>query len=467
MSKSLSEVEVAQMLQSIEHEAGLFKLFVRGYSPWRLMRFPVGVAIQGLPFNAPALPKKIIFKACLRSLRDLIFLPQADYVVKSFSSALRVGTPAGYEDLYFEDILRKIPNGIRLHSINAVGFTSHEPAWKGGHIDVTALLVLGSVLARIFPVRGRGSYETIYSAIAPHVPKGQLSKRRIQRIFSSFWWQSILYQWLLHRIGATSVVVADTGERALLKAARNMGCQFVELQHGIFTPNHPDALPVNEGLSPSQAGLLVPDIVAVYGKYWVDIHKHTLLGQFGRIKAVGSSFIERLRASHGVGEKNKSLRILVTTQGVARLELIAFLQEFLSKSSSLFILDIKLHPAYDQSTAVYMQAFGEDRRVNIIPGSSSPDTYQLLMKSDLHISISSACHYDAVGLYVPTIILALPGHEIALGLVENSEALLVKSGGELADLVDSRSWIQVTNIMAEKYYRPKFTENLLELLTIK
>jgi hypothetical protein len=465
MKKYLSEADAAAELQRLEDEHELFSLRVRGFSPWRILRFSVSLALQNIPSKPPRLPKILIIRACFRFLIDVARLPKTQsYAVKSFASALRSKTPAGYDDVYFGSLLKVVPGGVRFYSVNAAGFDDRISAWRGPTVDTTAILVIASLLARILPVRDRDHvYERIALAINGGISSQYFSANRIRRTFSAFWWQSLLFSYLLRYTGVKTVFVADTGERAMLKAARTNNCMFVELQHGVFTQNHPDTLPNKHGLDASDRGLLLPDMIGLYGSYWVNSHKHTLLGYSGRIKSVGASFIEELREQRQTKLTNEdSMRLLVTTQGIAREELINFLREFLHNCSVSFVLDIKLHPMYDISTEIYQEAFSKDARVNIISGAMSPDTYELLTTCNLHLSISSACHYDAIGLQVPTIVLGLPGHELVLNLVLAGEVLLARNGAELADIVANKSWLPVPEFVADKYYQFGFSETLIK-----
>jgi hypothetical protein len=462
MKKYLSEAEVAAELQMLEKDYGLFSLRVRGFSPWRILRFPVGLALQNIPFQAPSLPKPLLFKACIRSLIDIARLPRAQsYAVKSYSSALRSKSSGGYDDVYFGALSKTFQGGVRFYSVNAAGYDKRLSLWQGATADTTAIVVIGYILSLCFPLKeGDDVFEKISTVIASRLGGNFFSPTRIRRMFSAFWWQSLLYSYLLRYTGVKTVFVADTGERALLKAARENHCLFVELQHGIFSPNHPDALPINSELDSSDEGLLLPDMIGLYGDYWFNIHRHTLLGKTNRIKPVGASLIEDFRLRRQANVHEGFLSLLVTTQGLAREELITFLREFLSACPSPFILNIKLHPIYDMNPEPYRDAFGADGRVNIISGKAQPDTYELFTTCNLHLSISSNCHYDAIGLQVPTIVLGLPNHELVLNLVLAGEALLARNGVELADIVATKSWLPVPELVADKYYRHGFYETL-------
>jgi hypothetical protein len=73
--------------------------------------------------------------------------------------------------------------------------------------------------------------------------------------------------------------------------------------------------------------------------------------------------------------------------------------------------------------------------------------------SDLHLSIYSACHFEALGIGTPTAILALPGHELVQELAARGDAILIDSPERLADLVTRRSWGTVTAQTSDRYFR--------------
>lgn len=465
MIKSFSESEASAQLQQMEQQFGLWSLRHDGFSPWRIVRFAVGLELQNLPFRSNELATGELVRACARSLFDLI-RPRRPfrYAVKSYSSALRVRTEAGYEDTYYEALLQNTQGGVRLYSFNATGYDRRPMSWRGPNIDTTLILVTGALMGRLFPLKGGDQvFVTIAMAIRSRVGKDKFPAARLRRMFSSFWWQAKFYRWLLKYLRVKTVFVADTGERALLKAARENGCQFVELQHGIFTPNHPDALPCDPDLNADDHGLLLPDIVATYGRYWADTHRQKLLGVCDRIRPMGASFIERLRERRcRIACEEDAVHLLVTTQGIATDALISLLKEFLNSCHTPLRLDIKLHPAYDPRPDHYTAALGCDSRVNVIPGSAEPDTHSLLADCNLHLSISSACHYDAIGLQVPTAVLALPNHELVLDLVRTGQAILVQTGSQLAQIVADKSWKPVPLEVAQSYYSPGFANNLSE-----
>jgi hypothetical protein len=123
-----------------------------------------------------------------------------------------------------------------------------------------------------------------------------------------------------------------------------------------------------------------------------------------------------------------------------------------------------LHPGYEAEATHYDAKFSEDPRVVLWRGNSKPDTYEMIATSDLHLSISSACHFEALGIGTPTAIVALPSHELVLGLAERGDAILIHSPQELADLVLSRGWGVVPAQTSHYYFQPEHVANLRAVL---
>ena len=149
-----TELEVAKALSRFENRFQAYKLTVNGISVWRLLRSPVGYAMQDLPLVIPNLRLWSLMYVSLRSLWDMIRKPSGNirYVVKSYTSALRYSLDGITEDVYFGQLLRQEPGGLRLNSLN----TTVNPKFNQGAdqaLDCTAIRVVASFMALIFHLR--------------------------------------------------------------------------------------------------------------------------------------------------------------------------------------------------------------------------------------------------------------------------------------------------------------------------
>lgn len=435
----LTEKDVAQQLAEAEASQGLFSFALGGVCLWRLLRAPVGHSLQGLGLQSRGQGGRLqLAKRGLRSLLGIFRVLLGGrrlYIVKTYSSALRTERPDGYSDVYFDEFLEQVPAGSKWSFCNSSAFSERDRRARIRiDLDTTFIQIASAVLAIFFPFhRAASDYALLAAAANRAFGDGTLEADQIRKVYAKFRWQVWFYSLLLGRLQPTAVFVADTGEYALMRAAQLRGIRFVELQHGIFSPDHPDALPA-EALTQAGGDLLLPDVLAVYGQYWRDRLSTSALSSLERIVPCGCAAIEEYRSLRAVAQDAclsvRPLRVLLTAQGFSVSELVGFIQEFLFRLKRPIELNIKLHPIYDDSKSY--EILTSDERVNLLESSHNTPTHQLIAESDIHLSISSACHYDALALGVPTIVLGLPGHELMHPLVAMGAALFADLPATLA-----------------------------------
>lgn len=420
----LTENVVAQQLADAEASQELFSFTLGGVSLWRLLRAPVGHSLQGLGLQSqPQGGRLWLISRGLRSLLGILRLLLGGrrlFIVKSYSSALRTLKPDGYVDVYFDKFLEQVPGGSKWSFCNSSAFAEREARARIRiDLDVTFIQIASAILAIFFPFyRSACEHAQLASAANRAFGAGTLDSGQVRKAYSKFRWQVWFYSLLLGRLRPGAVFVADTGEYSLMRAAQLKGIRFVELQHGIFSPDHPDALPA-AALTQARGDLLLPDVLAVYGQYWLDCLSTSALASLGRIVPCGCAAIEEYRSLRAAVQDSVPtagpLRVLLTAQGFSVAELVRFIQEFLLHRVRPIELNIKLHPIYDDAALYAILA--SDERVHILESAHNMPTHQLIAESDIHLSISSACHYDALALGIPTIVLGLPGHELMQPLV--------------------------------------------------
>jgi hypothetical protein len=464
-----SESKVAEKLISFEKKTKAYSYTVRGVSVWRLIRSPVGYAMQDLPIFMPRLKLYDLLIACMRSMWDMITLSESvRYVVKSYSSAMRVSDEGYLEDIYFHELLSKESGGLRLSSLNTVVGPSVADGERTKSFDCTAILVIASIMAFFFPVRDKTDvFKKLSEEIEKELDIQHFPATYIRQSFSSFWWQTLLFDRLFQKLSPQVVIISDAGERAVIAACRRSRIKVIELQHGVFTNNDPDCLPFDAFDDANERSLLLPDVLALYGDYWVEKHKNTLMGRLGRITVVGADIIDRYRDKRTslCNSRSNCLKFVVTSQGLDREQLINFLLEFLSKCSEPCKLYIKLHPIYDVTRSPFVDAFGDDERVHIISGLEEPNTLDLIVDADLHISIASACHYEALGIGCPSLVLGLSGHEPVYDLIQEGYTLYATTPEELVQIVKKKCFKTSRNAPSEIFYSKGFVRRISALIS--
>lgn len=467
-----SEKEAAEIIRRFEGKHRLFGYAVNGVSVWQILRFSIAMDLQNIPVKRPSMPRSTSLKHSLIGLMKIAKLiilgKKSEYWVSTFISALRLRRDNCYRDICFDSLLENVHGGLKIQGVNASGYeTQQANAFIKPDIDSTLFHVIARILARLFPVNNdQGVFNSVAQLIGKELGLTSYNENFIRRIFGSFWWHARIYVLLLKLLKPNAVIVADTGEYALLLACHKQGVNIIELQHGIQTPDHPSTLSTDT--LEYEAKLLLPNYWGVFGDYWKELLAGSIMAIKGRIHSVGTDMIDTYREYRIRHFAANSLCpvLTLTTQGIDTENLIHFVREFLRVSDGEFSLNIKLHPAFDNSMKPYVDALGADARCKVVSGKGDPNTYELISCSDLHLSIASACHYEALGLGVPTVVIGLTGYQLMDDLVAKGDALIAMAPEDLAHIVKHQRWGVITREMSENYFKRDFVRNVSELAQI-
>ncbi len=455
--KALSEQEVWEKLNRLETETGILNLQVDGWPAWQILRFTVASKMQKLNWQKPPASRGDLLTALLRGL-NFWDIQRRDYIVHSLYSGARNKTDKGYSDIWFEDLLENVPGGGKLIRYNAPGYSDRQSKLRTSYdYDTTLLIYFATFLAKVLPVKDTdGHAKKIADLASSQLSLPFITEKFVLKRVSVTYWQNKLYSVLLKAIRPKAVFVIDTTEFSLLSAAKDLGIKFIELQHGIFTRSHPRSLPSQYSES---NGLLYPSSLGLYGEFWKRELQDTALGKKGLIQVIGNPLLEKYRKLREVRKFQSQRTIVITTQPFDLTSMRDFFKEFLSLSQENIKVIFKLHPASGSASGLLHDL--KDPRVEILTGLQGPNTYELIAQSDLHLSVASACHYDALAIGTPTIILALEGHELMLNLHEKGAASLVKTPLDLLNLLKEGS---KTLVNPDDFCKPGFCETMKKLI---
>ncbi len=465
--KLRSEPEVAAMLKTLEGRHDLFSFAVEGISLWRLLRFEVAWQLQNLGLSRIALDRAALLRSVPRAVAQYLQAPRGfRYLGKTSNSGLRGLDERGYFDIYFDDLIDGLDGGAKLSSIDASGYDANERgAYRKAAFDDTAIIIASALLGRPGPAKARRPVFTELSAIIEsELDLPEITAAHIARKYNVFIVRRALYRRVLKRLGARSVIAANTGQFALSMAARDVGIPFVEMQHGLFTSNHPDCLP--DYALQSSAEIMLPDMLTVYGDYAASLIDDTAIARVGRVRPVGSPTIEKARILRQKSFRANRQRpvITLTAQGLGDRKTAEFVASFLQLNAGDLTLNIRLHPGYDSRGDFETSGILSDRRVRMMPGQSTPATHDVIALSDIHLSVFSTCHYDALGIGTPTMVIPGAGFEAVADLYEQGHAHMLKSPEELAEIVARGQWMDVSEATSHHFFHPGFLDNMRTLL---
>lgn len=471
MSGVLTEQEAAERIRQLEQRHALFQLMVDGVSAWRLLRFWVSMQLLIRPAGSrPALHRKKRVWRGLKELPVFLFPKRAQFLMHT-SSSLRIEKENGlYKDVFFDDLILTVGDCFKLERVNSEAFHALGPqALIQSDMTTTSVELLTGFLNRF--TRRRPEIELVSRQLSEVIQQDlglALRPEQISCELHYFYWSRRMYRALLQRIRPQAVLISNTNEFAMLAAARDLGIRSLEMQHGIFSRHHPDFLSVEA--RPYKDTLLIPDRILLFGAYW---QEELVAGGFydEELQPVGSVRMDHYRQQRRAKQKpDGPLQVVFTTQGLAVPEVAAFLRDFAAladQAGLAFALTIKLHPVNDPDPQPYRQVLGEDHRIHIVAGKDMPSTFTLLSQADVHVSIASACHYDALGLGVPTVVLPLRGYTVVESLLQAGHAALARTPQELLELLNGEGLPPVPEEVQEGYFKTGALENIVKVLEMR
>lgn len=474
---SLTEDDVAGRVHELEARFGLYQYLVDGHSAWRILRFRVALEMRNVSFNRNlAQPTwgwlKDRVSLFLPEIPKMIFVRPAHLVVFAPSSELREKEGRYFKDGKFDDLLLEVKDSLKIERLNTPLDQKRRrmALVPAAFTTATIDLIAGLFIFLGLPRRLRTIADFIARDLSTEPSLHAFTGRRIVRTLRRFYWTKRFYRWLFMRIKPAFVLTANTGEFAIWAAAQALGITTVDFQHGVFTHSHPDT--ISRDVMDGPADFIIPKMMLLYGDYWLtELKKMHDVG--AKLVPVGHHQIDRFRKIRLARIQDlrteQQCRVLLTTQGVDQANLIIFMSKVLALAQGRMNLSlvIKLHPVYDPDKSVYERAFNQDARVRILKGTEGPSTFSLLAQSHFHVSISSATHFDALGIGVPTIVLPLAGHDVTMQLVEAGHASLAHTPEEFLDILKEYRRASIPLAVSTYYFKPNAIDNIMQALGIQ
>jgi len=437
MSESLNYVQADEFIRAFEAESDLLRYQVDGWCVWPLLRMSASLMLQDEPVpGVSRLGRWQRLWLGLRGLPCLAFLPRKRWLISTYSTARAEKINGRFVDVFFDELLAGRSDYFKVETINNTRFHESERDYlvKSQMYMDTISMIVGTVRMLHKPSEVAQTAAELAAALRREPRFAELTPAHVGKVLLWFYCSKQVWSWMLRRIQPKCVLRADYAEYPLTAGAKELGIEVIEFQHGVIDRFHPGYSWSSYALS-YKPKMPIPDRLLLYGPYFQE--QLAASGFWGdALRPVGSLRIDRYRQLKPAGLMREGIpALLVTTQGLDRERLIAFLLQFLEHCKNRLELRvcIKLHPVYDPDKAPYIRAFGGHKNVNVLLGNEQPSTFELLCEARWHASIYSSCHYDALGLGVPTIILPLALHESVKNLADEGFALLARSPQELRD----------------------------------
>lgn len=453
------------MLERFERQHKLFEFKFDGWTPWQVIRSVVFYRLVDLPLSRPKGKrlKRMIYHSLLSVaafIKAVVFRRKFKHLFVRMSSDYDMHGDMA-KNYTLDSLIETCPGAYVIENINTWSDTVRLRKYSIAYHMCFDFFELASYLCLLFYRNKRiAEYSSQLSALLLCELNLEVDHRVICRVLSKVHVQAGLLRILLSAIKPSLALVPNTGEYALILACKKANIPYIEIQHGIINPCHPDVIPAQAGVE--YRDLLLPDHMALFGDYWKEQLKNSIF-PLARMHSVGRELIDRYRQQPRLefGEQWDYI-VLVTSQGLDTENFVDWLKCFVLNIPERYrvLVNIKLHPVYDNDVGKYDVLKGFDN-VRLMSASEKPVTLELLASSDFHVSIASACHYDALGLGVPSFIIPLRGHEWLLHLVDNKLVFLPDSPEKLWEMMLS---YRPKAIDPNYYYRPGAVGNLHALM---
>lgn len=427
-------------LRATEARHDLFTYAVDGWSAWRVMRNIVHRKAAALPMAGDTRSDMTralwALVGTLKLARVLAFPKRTEILVKTARSGLRMSVGERYRDVYFDGLLATTPDHFKLEEINTPEFDLQaRAAMFSGDLNPVVFTFWGRVLGKLCPAPAADFCVRVSAILRDEIGVTISADALLMRV-STAWWQSRMYRPLLQRLRPRVLLVSDTGEYGLLIACAKLGVPVVELQHGVFDAAHPDAIPATA--PGAREHLVLVDALAARGSYWIG--KLAGTHQAARAVAVGNELIDVAREKRAARPPSTGRHIVLTSQGLDSKRLAAWVAQMIASAPAGldWRLSVKLHPLYDTGNRCFDEV-ALAPRVTLIPGGAAPNVFDLLADADLHLSIASACHFDALALGVPTVVVPLAGHQEVIDTVDGRRMFFAESPAQVWSL-NTQEW---------------------------
>ncbi|MFH1149473.1 MAG: hypothetical protein V1748_03260 [Actinomycetota bacterium] len=219
----------------------------------------------------------------------------------------------------------------------------------------------------------------------------------------------------------------------LIAAARTLGIQAWELQHGVINRLHFGYSYGEEALAHAPC-LPLPDRILTFGPYFTEELASCGYWRPGRLVELGFGRLDHYRRATGTRggpARPGEIAIMFSTQWTIEDEYLRFIRGFIETMPAGVRAVINPHPRFHaRDLSRYRSMAGE--RVEVMdPGDS---LYSRAGDIDIHCSAYSTTLFESAGLGIPTVVLGLGGWSNVKALLDEGAASLAGTPEELAGL---------------------------------
>ena len=436
--------KLCEKLWQFENEFDLLDMEIQGVKVWQYMRMQIYYAIaekSGI-FQTPHAQKKTIYGQLKKSLTYikglifynpfLIFNQNVDEIVIEHPRPKHID---GEDiDIYTQYYLNQLDKSGQNYLVLERPFLNefHGKTYTPHRKYLDAFIVMSAIRAKLFPARLDGDEKKLIKKLEQElkeqfevdinltniltaaVTKFQSNYGMYQRLFSKFQPEKLVV--------AVSYAYGDA-----IKAAKDMGIETVEIQHGTFSKYH-------LGYSfPDRVDDLdyFPDKFLAWGEYWKNLNviplskKTILITGFTHFNSLREMYKDLARKQH---------QVLVLSQGALGPQIADKILEQIDSLKGCSLV-YKLHPGEYSRWNEYssLVRLSELPNVEIV---EDEDIYKLFAESSFQVGVFSTALYEGLGFDCKTILLELPGIEYMADLIKNDTVEVLKKDEDILNVME-------------------------------
>lgn len=440
--------EVCERIWRLEEAHGLLDWTLSGVKVWQLVRMPLYYMIMtktGI-FTTPHANKLGLWDTLRASgalLNVVIKNPLWGSYTKEtlvFEHARKVLVDGEYTDIYTQALRAKLSED----EVDVI-----EPIHDGRHVTKAApnrsyldVLTIGSFLYSSVTRVGfsreereaiRRIEQDLNAAFNTFIRLGPLFARYIKHFrFSYAFYRTLIEKRRPRRIYL--IVSYSFYMGPLIAAAKDLGVETVEIQHGTLSPYHlgyhfPGHRPSSDGAAPVRELDYFPSMFLAFGDYWRSAADFPLPPERIRVYGFPHFIAQQKRVDLS---RRRSRQILFISQGVIGRRLSDLVLEC-ARQLPDFPIVFKLHPGeYARWRQDYPSLVEAAALANVkVVDDSKRSLHAYFAESEFVVGVFSTAIFEGLALGCKTIVVDLPGVEYMRKLIDEGIALKVASAGEL------------------------------------
>ncbi|MFK7780594.1 MAG: hypothetical protein QM490_05680 [Candidatus Gracilibacteria bacterium] len=413
MTKIKTLKELREFILYLEEKYNLLDFEIDGVKPWQLMRVQIDYdlgkvcGVMETPHTPMSLKDKIINSlsivySCI--FKNPFFAKKTDILVFPHSRVKNVDDEMIdiYTHYFVEDLQKNNKNFIEIENPTMGKHYKRKESWRYYNDFILVYKNIFSKFMKIQEVDYK-FIKTVEQEIAEKIGNYDLTHLFLNTV-KKYKVEYFLYTKLLKKLQPKQVylVVSYGGFGSLIKAAKDLGIETIEFQHGNFSKYH---FGYYFGEDKKRLDYF-PDKFLVWNEYWKNLINFPIEDKNVIIRPF--DFLENKRKSYSHIKRIKN-QVVVLSQGVLGDHIAKKILDNWEYFKQ-FDIKYKLHPGeYDRwHSYKALQQLNKYDNIEVI---TNTDLYQLFSESEYQIGVYSTALSEGVEFGCKTILLDLAGIE--------------------------------------------------------